>query len=101
MASWRDEAGQSSAARGYGLRWRYARAAYLAEHPLCVMCYARGYVVPASVVDHIKPHRGDQSLFWDSANWQALCKPCHDSDKRREENGKARIRYDANGTPVW
>lgn len=24
------------------------------------------------------PHRGDQKLFWDESNWQALCKPCHD-----------------------
>jgi 5-methylcytosine-specific restriction protein A len=30
------------------------------------------------VVDHIIPHRGDQYLFWDQENWQALCKDCHD-----------------------
>jgi 5-methylcytosine-specific restriction protein A len=30
------------------------------------------------LVDHIKDHRGDMTLFWDSAgNWQPLCKPCH------------------------
>jgi 5-methylcytosine-specific restriction endonuclease McrA len=28
----------------------------------------------ATIVDHIKPHRGDQNLFWDQTNWQALCR---------------------------
>ena len=32
----------------------------------------------ATVVDHIIPHRGDDALFWDQSNWQALCKKCHD-----------------------
>ena len=32
----------------------------------------------ATVVDHITPHQGNQNLFWDTNNWQALCKPCHD-----------------------
>jgi len=26
-----------------------------------------------------------KTLFWDSANWQGLCKPHHDIDKQREE----------------
>ena len=41
--------------------------------------------MPASVVDHVTPHQGDQRLFWDEANHQSLCKPCHDGDKAREE----------------
>jgi 5-methylcytosine-specific restriction protein A len=41
-------------------------------------------VVLATVVDHIVPHRGDQRLFWDEANWAALCKPCHDAKTARE-----------------
>ena len=28
---------------------------------------AQGRVVPATVVDHVVPHRGDQKLFWDEA----------------------------------
>ncbi len=48
---------------------------------------ALGQVVPASVVDHIEPHRGDSALFWDSGNWQALCKRCHDAHKQRQEHG--------------
>lgn len=37
------------------------------------------------VGDHIRPHRGDEALFWDAGNIQCLCKACHDRDKQREE----------------
>jgi 5-methylcytosine-specific restriction enzyme A len=74
----------SAARRGYGPRWRRARAAYLARHPLCVPCAAAGRLVQATVVDHIVPHSGDPVLFWDEANWQGSCKPCHDAKTARE-----------------
>lgn len=82
-ASWR--AGLTSTQRGYGYRWQLARERYLLDHPLCVYCARRGMTTAAGVVDHIVAHCGDQDLFWDEANWQSLCKPCHDSDKQREE----------------
>jgi 5-methylcytosine-specific restriction protein A len=47
----------------------------------------KGKVVGATVVDHIIPHKGDMGLFWDKANWQSLCKPCHDSKTRLEDGG--------------
>jgi 5-methylcytosine-specific restriction enzyme A len=59
--------------RGYGARWQKAREAYLVAHPLCVNCKKHGRVTAARVVDHIVPHRGDETLFWDESNWQALC----------------------------
>jgi 5-methylcytosine-specific restriction protein A len=71
--------------RGYGRRWQKARLAFLRANPICVKCDAAGVVEAATVVDHIKPHRGDQALFWDQTNWQALCKPHHDGEKQREE----------------
>jgi 5-methylcytosine-specific restriction protein A len=74
----------SAARRGYGSRWRRARAAFLARHPLCAACRSQGRVVPATVVDHVTPHRGDQRLFWDEANWAPACKPCHDAKTARE-----------------
>jgi 5-methylcytosine-specific restriction protein A len=74
----------SAARRGYGPRWRRARAAFLAQHPLCAACRALGRVVPATVVDHVVPHRGDQRLFWDESNWAPACKPCHDAKTARE-----------------
>ena len=51
--------------RRYDARWREARALFLKQHPLCAFCQAEGKIVPATVVDHIIPHRGDQRLFWD------------------------------------
>ena len=56
----------------YGAKWQRARARFLRAHPLCVFCEASGEVRPAEVVDHIKPHRGDEALFWDEANWEPL-----------------------------
>lgn len=77
----------SSAQRGYGSRWQKARSTYLVAHPLCVMCQKEGRIVAATRVDHIKPHKGDQALFWDTSNWQPLCGPHHDRDKQSEEKG--------------
>jgi 5-methylcytosine-specific restriction enzyme A len=74
----------SAARRGYGARWRCARAAYLARNPLCVRCQAQERIWAATVVDHVVPHRGDKRLFWDEGNWAALCKPCHDAKTARE-----------------
>jgi 5-methylcytosine-specific restriction enzyme A len=84
---------ESAAARGYDRRWRKARAAYLATHPLCVQCEWSGEVTAATVVDHIVQHEGQQDrLFWDQRNWQALCKPCHDAKTMREGGWHAKKR---------
>lgn len=83
----RDRERGTSAQRGYGHRWRKARATYLQSHPLCVHCRQRGRVTAATDVDHIKPHRGDQALFWDKDNWQALCASCHSAKTAREDGG--------------
>jgi 5-methylcytosine-specific restriction protein A len=74
----------SAGRRGYGPRWRRARASFLARHPLCVRCQAAGCLEPSTTVDHIVPHRGNQQLFWDEANWAAMCKRCHDAKTARE-----------------
>lgn len=72
--------------RGYDKRWRKARKDFLQEHPLCELeCAREGRLTPATVVDHKIPHRGDDRLFWDRANWQAACKPCHDRKTARED----------------
>ena len=83
----------------YSYKWQQARAGYLRKHPLCVRHEARGDVVAASVVDHKKPHRGDMKLFWDSKNWQALCKQCHDSWKQRLEKSGKTAGCEPNGVP--
>jgi hypothetical protein len=57
-------------------------------------------VTAAVLVDHIDPHRGDMKKFWDSANWQSLCKPCHDSIKQRFEKSGIVEGCDVNGVPL-
>jgi 5-methylcytosine-specific restriction enzyme A len=74
----------SAAARGYGPRWRRARLDFLRRHPLCVACGKKGRLEPATVVDHAVPHRGDAALFWNRANWAALCGTCHNRKTARE-----------------
>lgn len=70
----------------YGRKaWAVARAAQLALQPLCERHLARGEVVPATVVNHRLPHRGDWALFIDPANHESTCKLCHDRDIQREE----------------
>jgi 5-methylcytosine-specific restriction protein A len=75
----------SSRERGYTSKWQKARAAYLAQHPLCVFCERERVLTPATVVDHIVAHCGDPEKFWEQSNWQSLCKRHHDSTKQREE----------------
>ncbi|MDO6587341.1 HNH endonuclease [Salipiger sp. 1_MG-2023] len=50
----------------------------------------KGRSSPTSAeVDHITPHKGDETLFFDPGNLQALCKLCHASRKQREERGRS------------
>lgn len=37
------------------------------------------------VVDHKRPHRGDETLFFDPDNLQAVSKAWHDSEKQKQE----------------
>lgn len=76
--------------RGYTGAWQKAREAWLRAHPLCRKHEDKGEVVAASVVDHIIPHKGDKVLFWDSKNWQSLCKPCHDHKTATEDSNFTR-----------
>jgi 5-methylcytosine-specific restriction endonuclease McrA len=73
--AWRE--GKTTAERGYGGKWQRYRLKFLEANVLCVMCQKLGKVTAATVVDHIVDHRGDQRLFWQRENHQALCKPCH------------------------
>ncbi len=66
--------------RGYDSRWDRERIAFLRLNPTCRRCGA-----PATTVDHIVPHRGDYSAFWNRSNWQPLCARCHNSHKQRED----------------
>lgn len=71
-------------------RWQKLRAAVLIRDKY--VCQRTGVLLigkhPAPnspVVDHIKPHRGDEKLFWDDANLHAVSKEYHDSEKQKAE----------------
>lgn len=78
---WRrgDDRRGSSTARGYGYRWQRTSKGWLRSRALCVANEANGFIVPADLVDHIIPHKGDMKLFWDPSNWQSLS---HDAHRR-------------------
>lgn len=93
--SWRTDK-QTSTQRGYGYRWQQYRNGWLRRHSLCgdrlnerspqhSQCARDGRAVPGTDVDHIIPHRGDQSLFWDETNHQTLCSTCHKTIKAAAE----------------
>lgn len=84
---YRERNRKTSYERGYNNAWRRARKVFLQEHPLCAECERKGLITPATVVDHIKPHKGDRELFWDESNWQPLCKSCHDRKTAIEDGG--------------
>jgi len=77
--------------RQYQLRaWRRRSKQHMDEHPECVDCGRTVYRGPnrkhprKGHVDHIKPHRGSLTLFWDTANWATRCSLCHAIKTNRE-----------------
>ena len=64
-----------------------ARAAVLAEEPLCRLCLTAGRVSASVVVDHILSLAAGGSD--ERENKQGLCTPCHDA-KSAAERAEAR-----------
>lgn len=88
------------ASRLYGTAaWQKMRLAQLAREPLCKACTARGHIVPATVVDHVRRHGNDVNRFFDANNLQSLCKPCHDH-KTATHDATVR-RMDKNNSEDW
>lgn len=77
----------TTAERGYGSRWQKARKPFLRDNPTCVECRKKGKLTEANTVDHIIPHKGNQDLFWDRDNWQAMCTRCHNVKTATEDGG--------------
>lgn len=80
--------------------WKKLRRQQLSSQPLCKYCEMQGRVEAATVADHIKPHKGDEILFYNPSNLQSMCKEHHDSTKQREENSGTMIGSDAKGYPI-
>jgi 5-methylcytosine-specific restriction protein A len=80
-----DRARGSARARGYTAAWDRTSIAYLQANPICKACEAAGLTALATVTDHVVPHRGDRSLFWDAGNRQPACDWHHNVVKQRLE----------------
>ena len=65
--------------------WVRTSRAFRATHPFCANPgKATDCTLLTDVTDHIVPHRGDATLFWDAHNWQPLCWTCHSRKTARE-----------------
>lgn len=81
-------------------RWKDLRAIQLRGKPMCHYCSLLSKRTIAMVVDHIKPHRGDEALFFDPENLQSLCKLCHDAAKQQLEKSGVLRGCDQRGVPL-
>jgi 5-methylcytosine-specific restriction endonuclease McrA len=79
--------------------WQKIRRTHLMENPLCVFCLRDKRTTAATVVDHIKPHRGNAELFF-AGPFQSLCKTHHDSTKQRQEKSGVVVGGDESGEPI-
>lgn len=67
-------------------RWKRLRMETLTRDRFtCSMCGKLQGDTSKLVADHIKPHRGNPTLFWDRENLTTLCAPCHAGPKQRQE----------------
>jgi 5-methylcytosine-specific restriction enzyme A len=72
---------------GYSYRWSKHSKRFRRENPLCAKCGRLG-----QLVDHIEPVQSqDDPGFWDPANHQTLCIPCHNI-KTAEDQRRGRTR---------
>lgn len=95
---------ESSTKRGYGYKWQQASKGFLRAHPLCQCDECKEgeiRLLQSTVVDHKTAHKLDEAiksgceeriakaraLFWDSSNWMAMNKICHDKKTVREDGG--------------
>ena len=80
-------------------RWQRIRAHQLRTHPLCKFCLERGIMTPATIADHVEPHRGDVNKFW-LGKLQSLCHTCHNSRKREIEGRGYYVDIGSDGMPL-
>lgn len=66
--------------------WQSIRKAQLSRQPLCAACLLNGRVVPGEHIDHVFPHRREQSKFVRNL-FQTLCSSCHSLKTNAERQG--------------
>jgi 5-methylcytosine-specific restriction protein A len=77
----------SAASRGYDNRWARRRRAYLARHPICVLCGGQAQVAdhyPTSRRDLLALRVGDVDA---DHHLRPLCLKCHASETARHQPG--------------
>jgi hypothetical protein len=80
-------------------QWQKRAHRHLRMEPLCRFCLERGRVTPATIADHVTPHRGDWNAFL-LGELQSLCHACHNRDKRIEEIRGYRLDVGEDGWPL-
>jgi 5-methylcytosine-specific restriction endonuclease McrA len=79
--------------------WKNIRAAFLVRFPLCQRCLIENRLTAAEVVHHVKAHKGDLELFYDTNNLASSCKKCHDSAEQSIERRGYDIGVGSDGWP--
>lgn len=70
--------------------YQRARAAFLAENPLCRPCRRDGRTRAATELDHIKPAHllKTDADFFNQRNWQPICYWCHRAKTQAENEAR-------------
>jgi 5-methylcytosine-specific restriction endonuclease McrA len=79
--------------------WKTLRAHHLQQHPLCVLCAAKGIHTLATDVDHIEKCRDNPTLQRNPGNLRSLCRQCHAPLSADVERGYAKT-IGADGWPI-
>ena len=80
-----------------GAAWRRIRAYVLSSEPLCRHCTTKGFIRPATDVDHINNNPRDNRI----EALQPLCKSCHSIKTMQEMRGKTfEPSFDVDGVPL-
>ena len=87
--------------RWYKLKaWKLKAKAQLQRIPWCEPCRALKRSRPATVANHVIPHRGDPWLFWHGA-LESACVDCHNQAIQKAEVQGFRVdAVDADGWPA-
>jgi 5-methylcytosine-specific restriction protein A len=80
--------------------WKRLRRRQLSREPACRLCAQMGRMTAGTIVDHIRPHKGDPVLAYDERNLQVLCKQCHDTAKQKLDKTGQLIGSCADGMPL-
>ncbi len=80
-------------------RWRRLREEVLIRDAYTCkrtgqVCGGKHPAPDSPVVNHKRPHRGDERLFWDIENLETVSKAVHDSAIQREEQASLHQRGD-------